>query len=293
MEEVGGEGAGVDAEAREWRVTSGEKGARFEVRGSKIDHSTDAGLKAGATKAGEWNQAMMELGATVCTPRAPRCGECPVARWCEARKLGLVEKIPAARKKRAAVQVEIAAAVLLDPRGRTLLVKPEKAETNGLFSRMWQFPAVEVRRDAASELAEHLRRLNGKEKTKDLAQRSSAATKTKDNAEAQSTQRHAEKKGPIEFCRGTRRNSGLVVQRGAENAEKKVASDEWRVTRKWVALAAAKHSVTHREITLRPFLMRVARLPVIGGARTVQLIKLDEIAVSSATRKIARAAALQ
>src|SRR6202049_4537333 len=38
---------------------------------------------------GDWNQAMMELGATVCTPKSPRCGECPVEKWCRARKLDI------------------------------------------------------------------------------------------------------------------------------------------------------------------------------------------------------------
>ncbi len=49
---------------------------------------------------GDWNQAMMELGATVCTPKSPRCGECPVSKWCSARKLGIAHRIPAPRKKR-------------------------------------------------------------------------------------------------------------------------------------------------------------------------------------------------
>ncbi len=48
---------------------------------------------------GDWNQAMMELGATVCTPRSPRCEECPVAHWCRARILGVADSMPAARSK--------------------------------------------------------------------------------------------------------------------------------------------------------------------------------------------------
>src|SRR6266850_4724238 len=72
---------------------------------------------------GDWNQAMMELGATVCTPKAPRCLECPAQDWCRARQLGIEETLPAARKKRATVKVTMTAAVLLDPRGRTLLLR--------------------------------------------------------------------------------------------------------------------------------------------------------------------------
>src|SRR3982074_2101454 len=106
---------------------------------------------------GDWNQAMMELGATVCVPKSPKCGECPVAKWCRARKLGIEEQLRDARKKRAAVKVTLAAAVLMDPRGRTLLVR-QAGNDGALFSRMWQFPALETRSDAASGLADYLRR---------------------------------------------------------------------------------------------------------------------------------------
>ena len=54
------------------------------------------------------------------------------------------------------MQVKIAAAILRDPQGRTLLVKDPGAHDDVLFSRMWQFPAVEVKRDATAELAKHL-----------------------------------------------------------------------------------------------------------------------------------------
>jgi A/G-specific adenine glycosylase len=106
--------------------------------------------------AGEWNQALMELGETVCTPRRPQCGACPVTRFCLARSRGLVNEIPAPRRKRAPVQVRIAATVLLDPHGRTLLVKDSGAHDRVLFSGMWQFPAVEVKTAPAIEMKEHL-----------------------------------------------------------------------------------------------------------------------------------------
>ena len=106
---------------------------------------------------GDWNQAMMELGATVCTPKSPRCEECPAEKWCRARKLGITEKLPSARKKRATVKVALAAAVLLDPRGRTLLVR-QLDGGGALFSRMWQFPALETTgADAGAALAAHIR----------------------------------------------------------------------------------------------------------------------------------------
>ncbi len=110
---------------------------------------------------GDWNQALMELGETICTPQSPECGRCPISRWCRAHALGLTEKIPAPRRKRAPIRMEIAAAVLLDARGQTLLVRDAGAHDGVLFSRMWQFPAVAVASDAEAELAVHLRSTAG------------------------------------------------------------------------------------------------------------------------------------
>jgi A/G-specific adenine glycosylase len=105
---------------------------------------------------GDWNQAMMELGAIVCTPKSPRCGECPAAKWCRARRLGIAEDVPAARKKRGTVEITLSAAVLLDAQGRTLLVRQPNGD-GALFSRMWQFPALETTgTDAIAKLARHL-----------------------------------------------------------------------------------------------------------------------------------------
>jgi len=91
---------------------------------------------------GDWNQAMMELGATVCTPRAPRCDACPVSRWCRAHALGIALRLPSPRRKPKPVRLALSAAVLLDPRGRTLLVR-QKSGHSALFSNLWHFPSVQ------------------------------------------------------------------------------------------------------------------------------------------------------
>ena len=98
----------------------------------------------------------MELGETICTPQIPRCAACPVSRCCLARARSLTREIPAPRRKRAPVKIRIAAAILRDPRGRTILVRDPGAHDDVLFSRMWQFPAVEVARHPEAELAAHL-----------------------------------------------------------------------------------------------------------------------------------------
>jgi A/G-specific adenine glycosylase len=115
--------------------------------------------------AGDWNQALMELGATVCTPRAPQCLLCPVSTFCRARKLGDPESFPEKRKKREAVEIVLAAAVLSSPRGETLLLpppgkktknKPDADDVATLVSRMWHFPTVAIRDDALAGLRSYL-----------------------------------------------------------------------------------------------------------------------------------------
>jgi A/G-specific adenine glycosylase len=110
---------------------------------------------------GDWNQALMELGETVCLPRNPNCNECPVAKFCRARLLRLTERIPAPRRKRSPVSVRIAAAILRDTEGRVLLVRDPGAHDGVLFSRMWQFPAVEVVEHPERELLAHLEETMG------------------------------------------------------------------------------------------------------------------------------------
>jgi A/G-specific adenine glycosylase len=131
-------------------------------RWQALQKNADALLSLDAP--GDWNQAMMELGATVCTPKSPQCLLCPVAQFCEARKLGIAEDLPEKRKKRATVEVVLAAAVFLDPHGRTLLLPPPRpsekiGEANDvptLVSRMWHFPTVAVVKDALPELRRFL-----------------------------------------------------------------------------------------------------------------------------------------
>ncbi|MEY3160072.1 MAG: hypothetical protein RIT25_63 [Planctomycetota bacterium] len=61
---------------------------------------------------GDTNQALMELGATVCTPTSPRCADCPVATDCEARRLGIATELPNKPAPRAAVDVRAMAALV-------------------------------------------------------------------------------------------------------------------------------------------------------------------------------------
>lgn len=94
-----------------------------------------------AKRAGDFNQAVMELGALVCTPVAPRCPACPVAKWCEARRLGLQEKIPPKPKAKAVTEVREVAAVVRDGGGVLLCRRPADA---GRWQNMWEVPHAEA-----------------------------------------------------------------------------------------------------------------------------------------------------
>jgi len=116
---------------------------------------------------GDWNQAVMELGATLCTPKSPQCLLCPVAQFCEGRKLGIAECLPEKRKKRATVEVTLAAAVFADGNGQTVLLPPpkntrEKASADHvptLVSKMWHFPTLAVTGEPAGNLIAFLRKM--------------------------------------------------------------------------------------------------------------------------------------
>jgi A/G-specific adenine glycosylase len=89
---------------------------------------------------GDFNQALMELGARVCTPRNPRCNECPVQQHCAAARAGLASTLPVRKRKPAVPRITLAAAAIID-RHRLLLVQ---RPAGGLLGGMWTLPAIET-----------------------------------------------------------------------------------------------------------------------------------------------------
>ena len=92
-----------------------------------------------ANRPGAYNQAMMDLGATVCLPNgAPKCEICPARMMCEAYKNGLTEVLPVRAKKKAR-KIEERTVLLLFQNGKAALRK--RADT-GLLASLWEFPSV-------------------------------------------------------------------------------------------------------------------------------------------------------
>jgi A/G-specific adenine glycosylase len=114
---------------------------------------------------GDWNQAMMELGATICLPRSPQCLLCPVATFCAGRRLGIAETLPEKRKKRATVSVQLVSVVLLDAKNRSLILPPPTASTKNnaddhvpsLVAKLWHFPTLSCPANSQQALEQLLR----------------------------------------------------------------------------------------------------------------------------------------
>jgi A/G-specific adenine glycosylase len=97
------------------------------------------GAPTAARDPGGWNQALMELGATTCAPREPRCATCPARAACEARARGIERDLP--RLKRKARPVGEARVALVATRGACVLLAQRR--TDGRFGGMWEPPSVE------------------------------------------------------------------------------------------------------------------------------------------------------
>ncbi|MDP6042740.1 MAG: A/G-specific adenine glycosylase, partial [Candidatus Latescibacteria bacterium] len=87
--------------------------------------------------AGDYNQAVMELGATICTPRSPNCSACPIASSCAAKKTGTPETLPIKAKKKPRPHHTMSAGIVWRDDKVLITQRPE----NGLLGGLWEFPA--------------------------------------------------------------------------------------------------------------------------------------------------------
>lgn len=104
-------------------------------------------LVRAASDPGAWTEGLMELGATVCIPKTPRCDACPIADRCVARTRGMQGRIPVAKTRRAPRDVYHAVALVRDDRGRLLL---EQRAAGGMWAGLWQPPTIESNEGWAS-----------------------------------------------------------------------------------------------------------------------------------------------
>jgi A/G-specific adenine glycosylase len=92
-------------------------------------------------KAGVYNQALMDLGATVCTPKAPNCAVCPLGETCQARRSGIQEQRPVLQPRPATPHYMVTAAIIR--RGNKVLIS--RRPPHGLLGGLWEFPGGKLK----------------------------------------------------------------------------------------------------------------------------------------------------
>jgi A/G-specific adenine glycosylase len=117
----------------------------------------------GPDRPGSLNEAMMELGATVCTPTSPTCLTCPIRKLCGAHRDGVVDLLPVTTKKKASPRVRLVAFVVAHE-DRVLMCRRRE---DGLFGGLWEPPMVQApsssyERKLASQVGGKAVRVRGK-----------------------------------------------------------------------------------------------------------------------------------
>lgn len=126
--------------------TGTTQGRLWELAGQLVDRAARLPpappLPFGSQRLGNCsmlNQALMELGATVCTPQKPQCEQCPLRRFCAARKLGRAAQFPELAPRKPATVLRMAAFVVEHQGRRLLRQRPEGV----LNAHLWELPNAE------------------------------------------------------------------------------------------------------------------------------------------------------
>ncbi|HWI53631.1 MAG TPA: A/G-specific adenine glycosylase, partial [Symbiobacteriaceae bacterium] len=135
----------------------------FLIEDDIMQPATRQGMEALATalipagQAGNFNQALMELGALICAPTSPKCLACPVAEHCRALAEGRQDELPVKAKAKAPRPVDVVAGVIWHEQ-RVLLVR---RPAEGLLGGLWAFPGGEKPAGLSWEQALHLQMREG------------------------------------------------------------------------------------------------------------------------------------
>jgi len=139
------------------RVLTRLRGIRADPRGATTRETLwrlaergvqEAARRGGMNACSRFNQGLMELGALVCTPRTPKCPDCPWKRTCVARRKGWVDQLPHRPQRPAAINRRFV--VLVVRQNDRWLVRQRPA--GGVNAGLWEFPTVEVSTEANTPL---------------------------------------------------------------------------------------------------------------------------------------------
>ena len=215
-------------------------------------------------RAGDHNQAMMELGATVCTPRAPRCPSCPVRSMCAMIPDRDPESYPRPVPRKETVQLELAILLLRDSRGRLLL---ERGRWN-LIPHLWIPPVVSLSTDVAPARAD----------AKISARRSDplAAIESWNSSSVSSS---ASVKSRAKTS-GARTQSSSSAEPAGSEARTRVVGAR--------AIGSFRHSITHHRIRFAVWSGTIIHAPNRADYRLATDAELDSIGLSSVALKALR-----
>lgn len=134
----------------------------------KIRDSSPRLPRPARKRCSQLNQSLMELGALICTPKQPKCGLCPVRKYCEALRTGRIGRLPDLGKRTASTPRRFAAFVV-ERRGRLLARQRPAGVVN---AHLWEFPNVEVNGhgpDARTSLEARVKRRVGARGLQEMA----------------------------------------------------------------------------------------------------------------------------
>lgn len=124
--------------------------ARLETRARELIAEADVELSADSpSRAGLLNQALMDLGGEICTPRSPACDSCPINAHCLALKRGTVLERPPRKKRKPVPHHDIAVAIIWR-NGRLFI---QRRPDDGLLGGLWEFPGGKVEPGESPEQA--------------------------------------------------------------------------------------------------------------------------------------------
>ncbi|HEX7118882.1 MAG TPA: A/G-specific adenine glycosylase [Longimicrobiales bacterium] len=225
-----------------------------------------------ADRPGDFNQALMELGATVCTPRTPACDGCPLASHCRARAAGTQLERPRPKRAKPVPECDVGTAIVVAPGGALLLVR---RPDDGLLGGLWEFPGEPVRPGEAS--VEAARRAAA-------AAVGGAGTATTTARSATAAVAEAPAEAPAEAsvdATPTTASASRSVSRATQTDG--------------TPLGAVTHTFTHRRITYHAFRFAAEQTATEsaaqragGGERRawVAPAEIDDFAISAAQRRI-------
>jgi A/G-specific adenine glycosylase len=143
------------------RVTARLLGLRGSLAQSQFRRAVDTtlGLFLSRRSPGDFNQALMELGQTLCLPRSPQCPSCPLRRWCRAFQLQRPEDFPEPKRRRQPENWYMATAILR----KNQQVLMARGLSDRLLDGLWNFPSAlgRSRNEALDALQEKLREALG------------------------------------------------------------------------------------------------------------------------------------